>query len=322
LVEPASPTAIVGARAIRAGLVVAACFFLLYWLREAVIPVGIAWVFAYHLSPFVRALERRRFTRTRAAALVLAVVVIVVLAFLIVAIPIVVRELADFAKRLPRMVEVVRVDVIPWLERSFNFTFPTSLDEALARLPTDVKAQAPQVAEWVTRGLTKLLSGTFTALFDLLGLLIIPVLMFFFLRDQSDLARRIESLIPLRHRETLMRGIHDVDAICAMYLRGKIRVSLVLSVLYAVGLAIAGVPMAITLGIIAGVINIIPYLGAVIGVIVSPIAAYHSLRRLQKRGWRAMPRRGFGRGRDGPGGLSMLSRSSRASEPGAVRRWA
>ncbi|MBI3074033.1 MAG: AI-2E family transporter [Deltaproteobacteria bacterium] len=275
-----SPKAILGARAVRVAVVVAIAVGIVYWLRDAFVPIGIAWVLAYHLSPFVRTLETRRFTRSGAAAFALAVSLVVVLVFLIIAVPIVARELADFAKRLPRMVDVIRTEVIPWLERSFEFDFPTSLDEALARLPVEVKSQAPQVAEWLTRGVTKLLSGTFTALIDLLALLIIPVLMFFFLRDQASLARRIEALIPLNHRETVMRGLRDVDSICATYLRGKIRVSLVLAILYSVGLALSGVPMAITLGIFAGLINIIPYLGAVIGVVVSLIFSF-----LDFHGW-------------------------------------
>src|SRR3546814_8354042 len=115
---------------------------------------------------------------------------------------------------------------------------------------------------------------------DLIALLVItPVVAFYLLRDWDSMIARADDSLPRRHQETIRQLGREVDETLAGLLRGQGTVCLTLAVFYAVGLTLAGLDFGLTVGLIAGFLSFIPYLGSLLGLLLSvglPLAQFDS----------------------------------------------
>jgi predicted PurR-regulated permease PerM len=103
----------------------------------------------------------------------------------------------------------------------------------------------------------------------LLGLLVVPVLGFFFLQDYPQLVGRVKGLVPRRAVGLVSRRFAEVDEVLAAFVRGQLTVGAILSVLYSTGLGVARVDMAIVIGVLTGFGNMVPYLGTALGLLLA-----------------------------------------------------
>ena len=108
------------------------------------------------------------------------------------------------------------------------------------------------------------------ALINLLSLLFItPIVAFYLLRDWDDLVSRIKSLLPLHHSDTIREQLRLIDRKLAGFVRGQATVSAILGAYYAAALSIAGLEFGLVVGLGAGAVSFIPYVGSMSGFIVS-----------------------------------------------------
>jgi predicted PurR-regulated permease PerM len=246
--------------AIVAGLVVGALFAVLWVLKAALTPLAAAFVIAYLLDPLIDWFERHRVRRSFAIFLLLGLVGAVVLGFLLFVIPRLVREISALAEQMPVYLERFVNEAVPAIERRLGVDLPETLEGVLGEL---------RGAELTVLGtLRDLLTGTVSTLTGtvgiVIGLLVIPILAYYLLVQFDDIVARIGQWVPPRHRAYVFEKVRTTDRLVSGFLRGQVLVAASLGVLYAVGFSVIGIDLAIGVGLLAGAMALVPYLGNIV----------------------------------------------------------
>jgi predicted PurR-regulated permease PerM len=241
--------------------------WLLYTLRGVLAPVFFAFLIAYMLDPLVDRIEQSRLLRNRGYGRAVGIAVILAGFFAIsvigvlIIVPMVYEEVANFLKRLPQMVARSRAEWEPVLA-GYGVAIPTSVGQAFEELHLDVqsvvaKGYAPFVA-----AMRSFLGGTASAVAGIVASVMIPVFAFYLLYDFDRLIAAARELIPPRRRDDADGFFGEIDAVLGQFFRGQFTVMAILGVLYAAGYGAIGVPLALPIGILAGVLAFIPYVGS------------------------------------------------------------
>ena len=244
----------------------------LQWAALALGALWIVWLLAPILSPFVFAallgwlgdplvdrLERAGRTRNTAVILVFSVMTTVLVLALLVLVPLLEQQLVTLVESLPRYRDWFVGTALPWFERRTGLEILSWLDpEHLFNLIRAHWERAGGVAATVLGYVSR--SG-FALLAWFANLVLLPVLTFFFLRDWDLLVERIGLLVPRDHQDAVRRLARESDAVLGGFLRGQTLVMLILGVLYAMGLWAVGLDLGILIGVIAGLLTFVPYLG-------------------------------------------------------------
>lgn len=233
---------------------------LFYLLQNVLTPIFVAALIAYMLDPLVDRLEARKIPRAAGIVVVLFVFLLLATAVALLVIPGVVREVVLFAKELPEKLERLWVQIEPWLKQN-GINPPHSLKDAYAQLGIDSK----QIAEKAAAPAGDVLGAVFSSAAGILGALanglIIPVIAFYLLHDWDRMMAAIRDLIPHRVRGEVVEIAQEVDEVLGNFIRGQLLVMLLLAILYSVAYALLGVRLAIPIGIVAGLLSFIPYVG-------------------------------------------------------------
>ncbi len=243
-------------------LVSFALFFILtYLFRGILLPFVAGMATAYFLDPVCDRLERAGLSRTLATTIVTVLFLLLVVAVILLVLPTLAGQLADFLEKAPRYVEVLRGQ----LTRLIEFLEARVAPEILERAREAALSSATSYAGWITKALGELVTGG-VAVANLISLLVItPVVAFYLLRDWDPLVARIDGWLPRQHAEVVREQIAKIDETLAGFVRGQVTVCMILGAFYAVGLTLAGLDFGLVIGLIAGLLTFIPYVGALIG---------------------------------------------------------
>ena len=256
----------------------------LQWTLLALVACWLLWLLAPILTPFVFGamlgwlgdpvvdrLERMGRSRNTAVMLVFGVMSVLVLLALVVLVPLVEAQIVILFESLPHYRDWFVGIVLPWLERRTGLELPAWLDpERLFQLVRTHWEQAGGAAATMLGYLSR--SG-FALLGWIANIVLLPVLTFFFLRDWDLFVGRVAALVPRDHAETVSRLALESSAVLGAFLRGQLLVMLVLGVLYGIGLSLVGLNLGILIGIVAGVLTFVPYLGPATVILLGGIAA-------------------------------------------------
>lgn len=251
-------------------LAIALASALLVWLLSPILmPFIVAGLLAYLGSPLVGRLEAMRLPRTLAAVLVFVLILLVLAAVPLLALPLLERQLSVLLRNWPAYLEWAYSGVAPWLLDRFGIDLQ-ALDLVAAR---EALTQHWQLAGGIAARVLAAISQSWFALLALaVNLVLIPVLTFYLLRDWNALMERVAALLP-RHVEPLARGLaRECDEVLASFLRGQLWVMITLGVVYSIGLWMAGLDLALLIGMAAGVVSFVPYLGLIVGLAAAGIA--------------------------------------------------
>ena len=191
--------------------------WLLFALRGVLAPVFFAFLIAYMLDPLVDRIEATRLLRGRSYGRAVGIAVILAGFFVITAVgvlvlvPMVYEEVADFLKRLPGLVERSRAEWEPILAE-YGIEIPSSVGQAFEELHVDVQSVVAQGYAPVTAALRSFLGGTATAVAGIVALLMIPVFAFYLLYDFDRLIGTAGTLIPPRYREDAKGFFGEIDS--------------------------------------------------------------------------------------------------------------
>jgi predicted PurR-regulated permease PerM len=245
------------------GLAVAAAVFaLLYVLKAALTPLAAAFVIAYLLDPLIDRLERFGVRRRFGILLVLGLAGVAMLGVLLLGIPRLVREMTALAERMPLYLERLVTVVVPELETRLGVELPDTLEELLGGL-RGLELSALGAARDVLLGALSTVTGTLGVL---IGLLVIPILAYYLLVEFDQLLRRVGEWIPRGQRAYVIEKARTADRLISGFLRGQLLVAAILGALYALGFGAIGIDLAIGVGLLAGAMALIPYLGNVVAV--------------------------------------------------------
>lgn len=257
---------------IAAILAAAAGLWVLWRVYDALFPVFLGFALAYALDPAADWLEKRRVPRWAAAGLILAGLTgLLALAFALAA-PKIVSEAADFLRHLPGYLETALGRAEAFLA-GYGVALPRAREELIARLRDWLSGFSLSSLSPVGMLAGRFFSGIAGALTTVLNLIVAPVVFFYFLRDIDKVKRLLFRLIPPRHQETALRRLDEADRVFSGYLRGQISVALLLAALYSIGLSLTGIRFAVVIGILAGLLNILPYVGVATGLSLSLVMA-------------------------------------------------
>jgi len=237
----------------------------LYLLRGILLPFVAGMAVAYILDPICDWLERHRCSRLWATTIVSIGFGVVVVVALLVVVPLLERQVIDFAGRLPGYVNSAADRLLPQLQIIAERLGIGSL----ADLRSSVSTQIGAIMSWIGGALIRIVSSG-VAFANLLSLLFItPVVAFYLLRDWDHFVARIDDLLPRAHRETIRAQLRQIDRNLAGFARGQASVCVALASYYAVGLSLVGLEFGLVVGLGIGLISFIPYVGSITGLIVS-----------------------------------------------------
>lgn len=253
----------------------AAVALLLCWLLWLLAPVLSPFVFAALLGwlgdPLVDRIERRGLSRNAAVLLVFGGMMLVLVLALLLLLPLLERQIVTLVQSLPRYRDWLVGTVLPWLERRTGMQLMAWLDpERLIELARSHWQQAGGIAATMLGYVSR--SG-FALLGVVANVVLLPVLTFFFLRDWDVFVERVAALIPRDHESTVSRLAQASSEMLGAFLRGQFLVMLILGVLYGIGLWAVGLDLGVLIGVLAGLLTFVPYLGPATVVVFGGIAA-------------------------------------------------
>jgi predicted PurR-regulated permease PerM len=238
---------------------------LLYSLQDILLPFVAAILIAYALDPAADRLRRWGVPRGAASLLLVAVFVFAVLAFFLLFVPLLQSEMARSLTKLPDYVLSLRsrLEDLTWaIERRLSPEDAQKLRDAVGSIAGDATA-------WMAGLLTGLLSSGI-ALFNILSLaLLTPLLAFYLLNDWDLILRRIDSWLPRGSASTIRGLARDIDRNLGGFVRGQAIVCLILAVFYSLALTVIGLDFGLFVGLISGILTFVPYLGSLVGFVLS-----------------------------------------------------
>ena len=260
-------------------LIVAVIGWLVWLLSPILMPFMLAGVFAYLGDPLVDRLERLRLGRGLAAAIVFLVMLLVVALALVLLVPLVQRQIARFIAALPAYAAWFTHEAVPWLEQKLNLPAsefdPSTLIVRVREHLGTVGGIAAAALGYATRsGLALIGFGV--------AVVLVPVVTFYLLRDWDELVAHVDALLPREAQPTIRQLARETDSVLGAFVRGQLLVMLGLAIYYAITLKLVGLDVGPLIGMIAGLVSFVPYLGFIIGIVASLIAvlvqfhdAYH-----------------------------------------------
>jgi predicted PurR-regulated permease PerM len=241
-----------------------------YVFSEVLLPFVAGMVLAYFLDPVADRLQRLGLSRTLSTVIILGGFIVLFLIALMIVVPVLASQLSDFLARMPeylaRLQQLITSFDPEWLERRFGVK-PDDLREGLNSLLSSG-------AGFITTIFQSIWSSG-VALFGFAGLfLVTPVVAFYMLLDWDRMIAVVDGWVPRDHVHTVRQIATDINAATAGFVRGQGTLCLVLGVLYAIGLTAVGLNFGILIGLFAGFISFIPYVGSLVGLLLSVGVAF------------------------------------------------
>ncbi len=258
--------AVSGGMLVAAGLVV-------YYAGAILVPPLIAFFLAFLFDPLVTCLERRRVHRTAAIFIVLTGVALAAalgIAFMVTSIT---SEFQNVRINLPDYASRIYGMIPAEVKGYFGIETPDKAYRQLQGLLDRLHGVSFEVMRESLSFLRRAVSSTLALILSVLGYLVIPLYLYYFLKDLTKIRLRLADLVPPRHRETIAARIAEIREILTGFVHGQLMVCAILAVLYSVGLWVIGIDLAIVIGTMSGVLFIIPYLGTVVGIALSMLMA-------------------------------------------------
>ena len=247
----------------RVGLVAAgiAALGVAYLLRGVLAPLFFAFLVAYALDPFVDRLEAMRVPRAAGAFAVMLGILTVFVAVVIYAIPLFVDEVRSAAADLPAQLQSLEARAEPWLWSSFKIKLPHTISDLVRTLEDKVQGELPSTLNTAALALF----GTLSYVAVALSALIVPVFALYLLIDFDRIVARVGDLIPRRWHRSASDVAREVHKTLGSYIRGQLTANIVLGALYATGLRLVGIRLAVPIGVMTGMVAFVPYLGFSLG---------------------------------------------------------
>jgi len=254
------------------GSAVAVAVLALVWLLAPILtPFVFAGMLGWLGDPMVDRLEATGRSRNTAVILVFSLMLLLLVLALLILVPLIERQLLTLIESMPRYRDWFIGTALPWLEQRTGLQLLAWFDTG--RIIDTVRAHWQEAGGFAATLLGYLSRSGFAVLGWIANLVLLPVLTFFFLRDWDTFVERIAALVPRNQEATVTRLARESSEMLSGFLRGQFLVMLILGVLYGLGLWLVGLDLGILIGIIAGLLTFVPYLGPATVVVLGGIAA-------------------------------------------------
>jgi predicted PurR-regulated permease PerM len=241
--------------------------FLLWLLSDILLPFVAGLVLAYLQTPLADRLERLGVNRTLAALLIVGVVVLTFILLALLLVPILAGQTAALIAGIPayvtRLQTLLSDSGSPWLRQLFN-------EGAAGKTMTELVTQG---SGYIATLISSLWAGGKALASFVSVLVIMPVVTFYLICDWHEMIAILDSWVPPQYRETVHRLVREIDAAISGFLRGQAGVCLIVGIYYAVALSLIGLDFGLLIGLTAGVLTFMPYVGSMTGLLIGASVA-------------------------------------------------
>jgi len=243
-------------------------------------PFVVAAGVAYFLDPAVSRLAKLGIRRSMGAGLMLVAVLLFMALFIVLLYPVIASQASVFVTNLPFYIKTAQADFADIMANLQHRLGPGAMSQ---RLQTLASNQAGEILGFAAGTAENIIGGSF-AVVNLLTLFIItPIVAFYFLRDWPAIVRHVDSWLPRPYEGLIRAQAVEINRILSAWIRGQAICCIVLAVVYAVGLTIVGLDLGLIVGLAAGLLSFIPYVGTVLGAVTAIL-----LSLSQDPGWRSV----------------------------------
>lgn len=243
--------------------------FLLYLLSPMLTPFFAAALLSYLGDPLVDRLELRKLNRTLSVIIVFIILFSVLIVMLLFLVPMLEHQISYLIRNIPKYIDVIQNKLLPALASKLAID-PQLLD--LNLLKKTIGQQFDKAGGLAMTVFSSVTQSGLTLLAWIANLVMIPVITFYLLRDWDILVARIDELLPRQYEPVIAKLASESDAVLAAFLRGQFMVMIALGMIYSIGLSIVGLKLALLIGMMAGMVSFVPYLGFILGIIAASVA--------------------------------------------------
>jgi len=242
---------------------------LLYFLAPILLPFVSGALLAYLGDPLVDRLEKFKISRTLSVVIVFFVAFLLLLPLLVFLIPLIESQIKLLLAKAPGYLDWLMLNLEPTLRETFGFGIPALEVEQLKATFAEQFSNAGGFFKGLMRTVTH--SG-FVVAGWMANLFLIPVITFYLLRDWDNLVAYIHDLLPRQAEPTVSLLTKQSDEVLGAFLRGQMLVMMALGTIYAIGLKMVGLEFSLLIGLLAGILSFIPYMGLIVGILMAGIA--------------------------------------------------
>jgi len=242
--------------------ITAAIAYVFWLLAPMLMPFAFAAMLAYMGDPLADRLQRFGMGRTVAVSIVFFVLLLVAFGALLLLIPLISRQISNLVQNLPHYVDWVRSVALPWLQAKLHLD-PDAFDTD--RLMGQIKEHLGSLGDAASTVLSKISRSSIGVVSWLANLVLIPVVAFYLLRDWDRMVEWIDNMLPRSIEPTVAHLARESDAVLGAFVRGQLLVMLALGIFYGGALTIMGLSVGPLIGMVAGLLSFVPYLGFIVG---------------------------------------------------------
>jgi len=244
--------------------------FMLNALEPILMPFLLGMLLAYLGDPVADKLETWGLSRSAAVGLCFAMLFIVLVGLLLGLLPLLLHQLKVAYSAAPQVFKWVHNVGVPWIVQTF------SLDPDLVnfdRLRKEIFGELNVAQHLLSDVIKKATASTAALVGVVVNLALVPVVTFYLLRDWDVMTARANKVLPVKYQDYATQLGAECNEVVGAFLRGQLWVMLCLAVIYALGLWLAGLKLALLVGLIAGLASIVPYLGFAVGIVAAAVAS-------------------------------------------------
>lgn len=241
--------------------VAALSFLALLWLLgDVILPFVVGGAIAYFLDPVADRLEAMGLSRAISTTIIALVAVFVFIIAALLIIPTLVSQTIALGEAIP--------EILAQLQAFLSERFPSLSDpdstvrQSLATLGEMIQSRSGELVN-------KVFASALGVINAVIFIVVCPVVAFYLLLDWDNMVARLDEMLPLDHRDTIRKLAGEVDAVMAGFVRGQLTVCLILGTFYSIALMLVGLQFGLVVGAVAGLLTFIPYVGSLVGGILS-----------------------------------------------------
>jgi len=252
-------------------IILAALFMLVYALSGPLTPFVVAGVFSYALSPAVNSLVKRKVPRGAAVALFVVLFFLAMAGAVALAAYITQVEIRALIENIPGYLITVDTRYLPVIKERLGISSNLNLQVIANQLRDKLVHMSPESMSSAAEYALSLLSGTVGFFMAVLNVVLIPVLMAYILLDYERMKSALHGYLPHSYKKQILDKLGEVEKVLRDFAKGQLLVATIMGVLYSAGLWAAGVEMPVLVGMGSGMLNLVPYLGTTIGLVVAAV---------------------------------------------------
>lgn len=244
---------------------------LIYQLSAILTPFLLGALIAYLADPLVKKLNKRHIPHLLSVIIVFTTILSTITALILTLAPMIENQLSSFISNVPSLLDWVQATILPRIKEVVNIdSVKSSLSASLPKAGSVFQV---------------LVSSGHTILGWSINLVLIPVITFYLLRDWDKLRLFIKKGLPQSKRDSILRLANECDEVLSAFFRGQLIVMFCLALIYGLGLTLVGLKYGLIIGIIGGLLSIVPYLGSGFVLVAATVAGFMQFNDWHEVSW-------------------------------------